>query len=434
MGTWKLVDKPHDAIPITNKFVIAKKRDKDGIIMKYKARLVAKGYAQWPGYDYVDTHSPVVRLETIRAILALAPTCKLIIHQLDVKGAYLNGILREKIYMKQPKGYSDGTPRICQLIKTLYGLKQAGREWNLELDRKLRKRGYMRLRSDSCVYMWCDDNDFVILAVWVNDMLIFATTEELKNKVIADVENEWEITDIGVPTKIISIELMITSDTISISSSSYINSILTKEGLDKSNAISTPLDPNITLVPNPKRTDGNRSNDYAYVLGELQYIANAMRPDITYAVNRLASYTSNPSIQHYTALKRILRYLSGTRDYCITYRALPEKTDFFCRYADAAYANVEQNRSVTSYVFIAGDGAITWSSKKQISTALSSVQVEYIALSEASREACWLRNLYTELGWLKEDMLTVIKGDNDGSIAMAKNPKFHKRTKHIAVC
>jgi len=107
MGTWKLVDKPHGAIPIANKFVFAKKRDKDGIITKYKARLVAKGYAQRPGYDYVDTHSPIVRLETIRAILALAPMRKLIIHQLDVKGAYLNGILKEKIYMKQPKGYSD---------------------------------------------------------------------------------------------------------------------------------------------------------------------------------------------------------------------------------------------------------------------------------------------------------------------------------------
>jgi len=168
------------------------------------------------------------------------------------------------------------------------------------------------------------------------------------------------------------------------------------------------------------------SNDYAHILGELQYIANTTHPDIAYAVNRLASYTSNPSIQHYSALKRILQYLSGTRDYCITYISLPEKTDFFCGYADTAYANTDLNQSVTGYVFIAGDGTITWSSKKQISTTLSSVQAEYVALSEASRKVCWLRNLYTKLGWLKEDMLTVIKGDNDGSIVMAKNPKFHK--------
>ena len=141
------------------------------------------------------------------------------------------------------------------------------------------------------------------------------------------------------------------------------------------------------------------------------------------------TFCSFPSSAHTLSLQ----YLSRTRDYCITYRSLPEKTDFFCGYADAAYANADLNRSITGYVFIAGDSAITWSSKRQISTALSSVQAEYVALSEASREACWLRNLYTELGWLKEDMLTVIKGDNDGSIAMAKNPKFHKQTKHIVV-
>jgi hypothetical protein len=112
---------------------------------------------------------------------------------------------------------------------------------------------------------------------------------------------------------------------------------------------------------------------------------------------------------------------------------LPDTTDLFTGYADAAYANADENQSMTSYVFLAGNGAITWSSRKQISTALSTVQAEYVALSEASREACWLRNLYTKLGMLKLDMPTMIKGDNDRSIAMARNPQFHKRTKHIAI-
>jgi Reverse transcriptase (RNA-dependent DNA polymerase) len=137
MVTWKLIDKPPNTIPISNKFVFTKKHDNEGNILKYKARLVAKGYAQRPSYDYVDTHSPVVCMETIQAILAITHTCKLYIHQLDVKGAYLNGILQENIFMKQPEGYGDGTHHVCQLIKTLYGLKQAGQEWNLELDRKL---------------------------------------------------------------------------------------------------------------------------------------------------------------------------------------------------------------------------------------------------------------------------------------------------------
>ena len=128
MGTWRLVDKPPGVKPIANKF---------GDLQKYKAQLVAKGYTQRPGYDYLETHSPVVHLETIWVILAITPTKKLHIQQMDVKGMYLNGILRECIYMQQPEGYGDGTGRICLLIKTLYGLKQAGREWNRELDLEL---------------------------------------------------------------------------------------------------------------------------------------------------------------------------------------------------------------------------------------------------------------------------------------------------------
>jgi len=139
MGTWKLVNKPASAIPIANKWVFAKKQNKEGILTKYKARLVAKGCAQRPGHDYIEMHSPVVRLETIRAILAIAPTRKLIIQQMDIKGAYINRTLKECVYMHQPEGFVDRTRQVCLLIKTLYGLKQAGREWNIELDTKLRR-------------------------------------------------------------------------------------------------------------------------------------------------------------------------------------------------------------------------------------------------------------------------------------------------------
>ena len=275
--------------------------------------------------------------------------------------------------------------------------------------------------------------DFVIITVWVDDMLTFAMTIALRDKTKSDIESEWEITDLGVPTKIVGIELSISPDHIFISSSKYIESILLREGLGRSNSISTPLDPNITLVPNPDGNVGDRSNAYASLLGELQYIATATRPDIAYAVNQLASYTANPSLQHHTALKCILQYLSGTRTHGITYKAVKDHLDFFTGYADAAYANTDDYRSTTGYVFLAGEGAITWSSKKQISTASSSTHAEYVALSEASCEACWLRNLYSKLGLLKEEVPTTIHGDNDGSVAMANNPQFHSRSKHIAL-
>ena len=359
MGTWKLIEKPPDVEPIGNKFVFAKKRDKDRTLIKHKAQLVAKGCAQRPGFNYFKMHVPVVRLETIQAILAIAPMQKLYIQQLDVKGAYLNGKLTERMYMKQPEGYDNGTGRICRLIKTLYSLKQAGREWNIELDTKLRKKGYMRLRSDPCVYIWRTGDDFAIIAVWVDDMLMFATTIALRDKMKADIKSEWEITDLGVPTKIVGIELMISPDKILISSSKYIKSILLREGLGQSNPVSTPLNPNVTLVPNPDGNARDRSNVFASLLGELQYIAIATRLDISYAVNRLASYTANPSLQHHTALKRILQYLSGTRSYGITYRAVNDWPDFFHGYADAAYANADDYKSTSGYVFLAGEGAIT---------------------------------------------------------------------------
>jgi len=170
-------------------------------------------------------------METIHAILAIAPSRKLHIQQLDVKGAYLNGKLKEQVLMRQPEGYNNGTGCVCLLIKTLYGLKQAGREWNLEFDAKLHKKGYACLRSDPCVYIHHVDEDFVIITVWVNDMLTFTTTVELKNKVKADVKSEWEITNLGVLSKIVGIKLTISPDLIFISSSRYINTILLREGL-----------------------------------------------------------------------------------------------------------------------------------------------------------------------------------------------------------
>jgi len=124
MGTWRLVMKPPNAVPIANKWTFIKMRNKASEIIKYKARLVAKGCTQRPGYDYVETFSPVIRMETIQAILALVPIKHFKIQQMDVKGAYLNRELKETIYMRQPEGYQDNMGQVCELVKTLYGLKQ----------------------------------------------------------------------------------------------------------------------------------------------------------------------------------------------------------------------------------------------------------------------------------------------------------------------
>jgi transposase InsO family protein len=428
-GTWELVDLPAGAIPLKNKWVFVLKRDKEGRIIRYKARLVVKGCGQRLGHDYLETHSPVVRMESIRAVLAIATAKRLLIQQMDVKGAYLNGKLKETIYMRQPDGFEDGTGRVCHLLRTLYGLKQSGREWNAEFDSKMRARGYKRSRADPCIYTRNDADKTAMITVWVDDLLLFADSKATMEEMKKDIRTEWETTDMGEPSKIVGIEIDQSYDAIKISQKKMIQGILERQGLADANTVNMPLDPTIKILPNPDGNEGSRSNSYAQLLGELQFIANSTRPDIAFAVNRLASYTANPSMQHQTALKRILRYLAGTRNHGITYKHTPDPVTFH-GYADASYKNRDDGKSTSGYVFIAAGGAITWRSNKQTVTALSSTEAEYIALWESGKEASWLRNLYKDLGHTQVNPTTLIS-DSTGAISIARDPLFHKRTKHI---
>lgn len=176
MGTYSLEDLPEGREPVGCRWTYLKKYDEKGNVSQYKARLVAQGYSQIPGIDFTETFAPVVRLESVRVALGIAAINNLEMGQMDIKGAYLNGELEEEIYMRQPPGYDDGSGRFCRLHKTLYGLKQSGREWNREFDRKLTSIGFSKLDVDHCVYKRIHDSRTVFLTVWVDDLLIFADT------------------------------------------------------------------------------------------------------------------------------------------------------------------------------------------------------------------------------------------------------------------
>ena len=272
------------------------------------------------------------------------------------------------------------------------------------------------------------------MTIWIDDLLLFMESDELMSKLAANMHEKFELTDMGEPSKIVRIEITQGQDSITISQTKYIEAILEREGMRNAHPVKTPLDHKISLVPNCEG-GGNCSNSYAQLIGSLMYLTTATRPDIAFAIHRLAAFTANPTKVHELAAKRILRYLAGTKDYGITYRK--QTTDLqgenlFYGYADAGYGNQEEYRSTSGYAFISGGGAITWGSRKQISIALSSTEAEYVVLSEAMREALWLKSLYEELGFIQKDPVLVL-GNNDGSIAMAKNLQFHKWSKHIAI-
>jgi Reverse transcriptase (RNA-dependent DNA polymerase) len=229
-------------------------------VVRHKARLVVKECVQHPGFDYMETFSPVVRMDMLCTILALIHIKGLKMQQMDVKGAYLNGTLQETIYMHQPEGCEGGTGQVCRLIKPLYGLKQAGHEWNNELDEKLKVHDYEHLFSDPCAYIQWDHGNFSIMTVWVDDSLLFASLDATMDHIKDTLCSEWEVTDLGEPTKIVRIEVTCINNSISISQEKYIENVLRKEGMSNANPVGMPMDPHIQLVSNPDDNKLNQSN------------------------------------------------------------------------------------------------------------------------------------------------------------------------------
>ena len=253
--------------------------------------------------DYTDTFSPVVRLETIRTLLALAVAEDWEIQQMDVKGTYLNGMIKEQIYMKQPEGYDDRTGHVCHLIKSLYGLKQARHEWNNELNKQLESLGWKPTTVDPYTYARRTTGSIEVIAVWVDDLLLFTSDTTLMSKMKLELKSIFKITDLGDPAKIVGIEIKrdCVKRTIMISQKQYIDTILQREELQNAHPVAIPMDPNLQLQPLGESADKN--NGYASLIGSLMYLAMAMRPDITYAVFQLGSYMANSAMSHWTAAK-----------------------------------------------------------------------------------------------------------------------------------
>ena len=439
-GTWKAVDPPDGANIVGSKWVFRAKKDAAGVVVRYKARLVAQGFSQVPGVDYFDTFAPVARLASIRTVLAIVAAENLEIHQIDIKGAYLNGELtdQEVVYMKQPPGYpaSPNSSQVLRLLKTLYGLKQAGRRWYKKLVEIMEKLGFKRCDVDQAVFYRRKGSTLIIVLVHVDDCTIAGTSIALILRFKIEIAKFVAITDLGELHWILGIEVKRIREnrSIHLSQKSYIESMLRRYGFEDLKPVSLPMETSVRLTSaqSPSTTQEiaiMRNIPYQEAVGSLMYASLGTRPDITYAVQTVSRFSKNPGQAHWDAVKRIFRYLKGTKEFWLTYGGQQKELK---RYADADGSMAEDRHAISGYTFLLHGGAVSWAAKRQEIVSLSTTESEYVAVTHASKEALWLRSLITQLFDVKLDP-TPLFSDNQSAIALTKDHQYHPRTKHIDI-
>lgn len=429
-NTWSEVkDAPEGKRPISSKWVFRIKRNPDGSINKYKARLVVRGFSQVEGVDYTETFAPVARHSSMRILLSIAASHDMEIHQGDVETAFLNPEIDEEIYMRLPDG------SIVRLLKSLYGLKQAPRLWNSQIHSVLTKSGLKQSASDQCIYSGMIDGKLVILGLYVDDLLLACNDKIILEDIKRNLSSNFSYSDLGEAKYLLGFEIVRNrvNKTLLLHQSSYIKEILHKANMTDCKPSSVPANPSVRLSkdmsPKSKEEQDHMSRlPYRQIVGSLLYLVSGTRPDIAYSVSQACRFMQNPGKQHWEAVKQILRYLKGTQNCGIILGGIKKDLKGF---VDADWAgDVDSRRSATGYVFYLNDGPITWTSKMQNTVALSSTEAEYMALSAGAQEACWLRSLLKSLHQPTTSP-TILHGDNQGSLILAKNPKNHSRTKHI---
>jgi transposase InsO family protein len=449
-GTWTYVERsqvPPQRRPIGSKWVFKRKLNPDGSINRYKARLVAKGYAQQHGIDYDETFAPVARLTSIRVLLSIGALLDLEIHQMDVKSAFLNGDLDEEVFMEVPEGIEGiGTDKVCRLLRSLYGLKQSPRCWYQKLNTFLSEQGFTRLQSDHAVYIRQTRSSLVILAMHVDDLMILTDSKEGMVNIKQALSSAFEMTDCGEIHFYLGIQIRRNRQNkqITLSQSSFAEQIIRRFRMENAKPVGTPLDPSVKLTQatEAEPISTSRTTYFRQIIGSLMYLMIATRPDIAAAISIISQFAARPTEAHLAAAKRVLRYIKGTVNYGLYQGMEPSDGQDSDKarpqlygYSDANWGNdLDTRKSTSGYIFYLSYGPISWASKRQSTIALSSTEAEYMALTQAVKEAIWLRRLLHELGFEAQvSGPTKIFEDNQSSIAIAKNPIHHSRTKHIDI-
>ncbi|KAL2248697.1 UNVERIFIED_CONTAM: Retrovirus-related Pol polyprotein from transposon TNT 1-94 [Sesamum indicum] len=413
-NTWELCQLPKGKKALQNRWVYRVKEESDGK-KRYKARLIVKGFQQRYGINFTDLFTPVVKLTTIRLVLSM----------MDVNTAFLHGDLEEEIYMVQLEGCNGDDQQVCRLKKSLYGLKQAPRQWYRKFDNFMLEIGFSRCNADHCCCVKRFDEFFIILLLYVDDMLIAGSNVKKINRLKDQLSRKFDMKDLGEARQILGMKT--TRDKgigkLWLSQSDYIEKVLCRFKMENAKPVGTPLGNQFKLSNSDSpQTDSERAKmrvtPYASAIGSLMYAMICTRPDIAHAVGVVSRFMSNPGVMHWEA-DRALVFGKG------------KLTLFGFGDADFAGSDYDKRRSTTGYVFTYGGTAVSWVSKLQKVVTLSTTEAEYVAVTEAAKELIWLQHFLGELGKPQADV--ILHSDSQSAIHLAKNPAFHSWTKHIEI-
>ncbi|CAH0519354.1 unnamed protein product [Peronospora belbahrii] len=404
---------PSNQRAIGTKWVFKIKCKADGSIEKFKVRLVANGFKQKYGIDYTETFSPVVKYVALRMVIAITKYFDWPLDKPDLVTAFLYGVMKEQVFCVIPEGVEkDGNFDCLELVKAIYGLKQASRVWNEIFDEFVRSIGFQVSAFDPCLYIMVVDGHCVLLLVYVVDVLVTGSSIDLIAQTKSDLKMRYEMTDSGKCTFVLGIELIDGPDgSVTMCQRRYVDDILKRFGMSECKAAISSVDLRSRLVPSS--TVNKVDAPFREGVGVLMHLVTATRPDIA---------------------KTHLRYLQMNKSHGIRYQPT-DKIDFR-RNSDAEWAGNHADRKSTSgYAFVLLGAPISWGSKKQSSVSLSTSEAEYIALSLVIQEGKWIHRLLCEiLGAANESGpdLTILE-NNRSCIKMTKNPVNHGRAKHVDI-
>lgn len=423
---WDIVPRPKGKYVVSSKWLFKIKHNVDGSIEKYKARFVARGFSQKEGIDYEETFAPVARYTSIRTIIVIAAARGWKLHQMDVKIAFLNGVIEEEVYIEQPEGYEiqDRLTHVCRLKKALYGLKQAPRAWYERIDKYLLSLGFCKNDADSNIYFKVANDEMLILVLYVDDLFLTGKNEFII-RCKKELASEFEMKDLGLMHYFLGLEVWQRSNEIFLSQGKYTIDILKRFRMMDCKPMSTPMESNLKkLSVSAANSEFADPSEYRQLIGSLMYLVNT-RLGICFAVNALNQLMSLPKHVHLVEAKHILRYLRGIVGFGLKY---PLNTPITF-YSDADWdGSVKDGKSTSGICFSLGSAVISWACRKQSSVVLSTTEAEYIAASVASREAVWLCKLLAGLFGQAWNPI-VIHCDNQSCIKMSINPVFRDRSK-----